>query len=361
LRRTNQRYDVIAMGTLDSQTLLSGMSSVRLDNYVYTVESLRSVRDHLRPGGSVVEYHMSASDWIAAKVFQTTAEAFRQIPRAELRNRVLFNLTVAAGAAAAGTTVKDAPPVLFQQIEVPRDDWPYLYLKRRTIAAHYVVALLGVLAVALTMIVGVTRGRGRGTGALFLRPTARDLALFSTGAGFLLLESKSVTEMSLLFGATWTVNLLVFASILTVIGIANACAARPSTRALSTIFVGLFLSIGVAYVIPISPLLALPRWGQWLAAGLIVGGPVYFAALVFALIFRDHSETTRGLAFNLVGAIVGGVLEYAAMVTGVKALYLIASLSYVCALAAVRRMQSAPIAHDAQATDRPPERERLIA
>jgi spermidine synthase len=53
LRTTQKKYDLIVFGTLDSQTLLSGMSSVRLDNYVYTVESFRAARAALAPGGSL--------------------------------------------------------------------------------------------------------------------------------------------------------------------------------------------------------------------------------------------------------------------------------------------------------------------
>ena len=41
LQRTEERYDVIVFGTLDSLTRLSAMSSVRLDNFVYTEDSLR--------------------------------------------------------------------------------------------------------------------------------------------------------------------------------------------------------------------------------------------------------------------------------------------------------------------------------
>jgi SAM-dependent methyltransferase len=340
LRHTNQRYDVIVMGTLDSQTLLSGMSSVRLDNYVYTVESMESVRDHLKPDGSLIAYHMSPREWIAAKVYQITAEAFHQIPRGVMQKPWLFNLTVVAGAGARGMTVDSVPRMLLGDVELPQDDWPYLYLLHRSLAAHYVVALLSVLGIAGLFIWLAARGDRDSDGRDMLDALGpRDLALFTTGLGFLLLESKSITEMSLLFGSTWTVNLLVFASILTVIGIANGVAGRLSPGALPALFLGLFAGLGIAYAVPIHALLGLSSAAQWLAGGLLVGVPVFFAALVFAILFRDHANPTRGLGYNLMGAIVGGVLEYAAMITGVKTLYLIAGAAYVVTLLAVRRMQ----------------------
>jgi hypothetical protein len=41
---------------------------------------------------------------------------------------------------------------------------------------------------------------------------------------------------------------------------------------------------------------------------------------------------------NLLGAIVGGLLEYAAMAVGIKALYLIAAAAYLGTLLAVLRV-----------------------
>jgi hypothetical protein len=139
------------------------------------------------------------------------------------------------------------------------------------------------------------------------------------------------------------VNLLVFASILTVIGIANGVAGRLSVTALPALFVGLFVGLGIAFSVPIHALLGLPTAAQWLAGGMLVGVPVLFAALVFAILFRDHANPTRALGYNLMGAIVGGVLEYAAMVTGVKTLYLIAGAAYVVTLFAVRRLQEGTV------------------
>ena len=50
LRSTRNIYDLIVYGLLDSHTLLSHTSSVRLDSYVYTVEGLREARARLEAG-----------------------------------------------------------------------------------------------------------------------------------------------------------------------------------------------------------------------------------------------------------------------------------------------------------------------
>ncbi len=339
LRRTSQHYDVITMGTLDSQTLLSGMSSVRLDNYVYTVESLRSAQQHLKSSGSLIAYHMSPRPDIAAKVYQLTANAFGQLPRAAWGNDGLFDLALVAGAGARGITLDSVPRPLLQDVTLPTDNWPYLYLRQPTIPAHYVLALIGVLLTAWLLLAVTTRATGGPSHRrpLLGRPDAREVALFAMGVGFLLLETKSVTEMSLLFGSTWMVNLLVFASILTLIGAANLAAGRLKDQAIPWLFVMLFASLGVAYVVPAHSLLWLAPAAQWAVGALLVGLPIAFAALAFAVMFRAQRQATRGLAFNLLGAIVGGILEYAVMLTGIKSLYLIGALAYLGALVALQR------------------------
>jgi hypothetical protein len=215
-------------------------------------------------------------------------------------------------------------------VAVPRDNWPYLYLSGRTIPAHYLKALGIVLAIALGL-VGAAAGKSLRGGGGF------DGAMFFMGAGFLLVETKSVTEMSLLFGSTWTVNLLVFSSILVTILIANLLVLRKPWPSLRMPFGLLFASLGLAYVIPVRNVLWLGLVGQWIIGGLLVALPILFAATIFAMLFLTRANPTRALAYNLVGAIVGGVLEYSSMITGVKALYLIAAAAYLGALWFTRR------------------------
>src|SRR5262249_46976027 len=149
----------------------------------------------------------------------------------------LFNLTVVAGAGAEQVAPGSVDPELLERVALPHDDWPYLYLKQPTIPAHYLTALAGVIVIAAALIGLAMRGlpaAAAGPGAL-----RADAALFGMGIGFLLLESKSVTEMSLLFGSTWSVNLLVFASILIVIAASNAIVSRVPRGSLSALFLGL--------------------------------------------------------------------------------------------------------------------------
>lgn len=334
--RTEQRYDLVLLGTLDSQTLLSGMTSLRLDNYVYTAEAFQAARALLKPGGSLVAYHMSGYPYIAAKIYRLLEQAFDEPPavRYESPHR-LFNYTFVAGRAAQRATAWTTPEsILATAVTVPEDDWPYLYLRRPTLPDHYLQALAMVLLVALVFV-------GVGLGPKQLRLQSFDWGMFFLGGGFLLVETKSVSEISLLFGATWTVNLVVFYSILTVILIANIWVLGRPRHGTRWPFVGLFLSLVVAYAIPARSLLPLGLVGQWVVGGLMVALPILFAALIFAVLFRSRTANpTAALAANLLGAIVGGVLEYSSMIVGIKTLYVIAAVFYVAAFLASERVKS---------------------
>jgi spermidine synthase len=337
LRTTNKKYDLIVFGTLDSQTLLSGMSSVRLDNYVYTVESFQAARARLAPGGSLFVYHMSALDYISAKIYRMLDQAFDQPPGVFYGHMNLFNHVFVEGAAAS-----KVPPLPVARLNLLRsaesdshDDWPYLYLRSRTLPGHYIAALLAMLIVSgMFVVLGGRSTLVRGF----------DGAMFFMGAGFLLVETKSVTEMSLLFGSTWTVNLLVFSSILVMVLAANVLVMRRRPRRATPLFLGLFASLAIAWALPASQLLSLGLGMQWVLGGLMVALPIFFAAVIFSTLLSQREDGSRALAYNLLGAIIGGALEYTSMIVGVKGLYLIAAALYLCAMALTwRRERAGPV------------------
>ena len=286
LRTTKQKYDVIIFGTLDSQTLLSGMSSVRLDNYVYTVESFKSARARLTDNGTMIVYHMSAQPYIRAKIYQMITEAFGSPPGVFAHNKILFNLVFVAGKAAS--LVPPADPAAMAELKTPytlaHDDWPYLYLRGRTLPGHYIGALFAVLLIAAAMM-------AIGGGEVMAR--GFDGAMFFMGAGFLLVETKSVTEMSLLFGSTWTVNLLVFASIMIMVLAANLWVMRNPVKRTMPLFGFLFGTLLLAYLVPASRLLALGTLGQWILGGLMVALPVFFAAMIFSTLLEANGRRAR--------------------------------------------------------------------
>src|ERR1043166_4441744 len=254
---------------------------------------------------------MSPRPYIAAKIYQMIGDAFGSPPGVIGGMYNLFNVVFVAGAAAprAGPAQANLMADLKERVLIPHDDWPYLYLRERVLPAHYVAALLAVLLIAATMI-GVAGGRELRQGV--------DWTMVFMGAGFMLVETKSVTEMSLLFGSTWTVNLLVFSSIMVMVLLATLVVLKRRSMPLAGLFAGLFVTLLVAYLLPASSLLGLGVVGQWVAGGLMVALPIFFAALIFSTLLGGRPEGARALGYNLIGAILGGVLEYSSMVIGIK-------------------------------------------
>jgi hypothetical protein len=329
LKKTNKKYDLIILGTLDSQTLLSGMSSIRLDNYVYTVESLKAVREHLKKDGILILYHSSGNPYIAEKIFWIFAEAFGKPPllKFEPEHR-LFNFTFVGGSKAtapqdyafsySGKT--DSAGKKIPTFLLPTDDWPYLYLKRPVIPVHYLKAG-GIILLFSVFLVWMSTG--------IKNPGCPDGTLFFLGFGFLLLETKSVTEMSLLFGSTWLVNVLVFSSILFMILLANLWVLKKEYWNKNWVFGLLALSLVASYLIPAQSLLGIPVAVQWLVGGIKVALPLFFASIIFALVFKTRKHAALALGYNVIGAVFGGVLEYSSMALGTKSLYLLSLIMYL--------------------------------
>jgi SAM-dependent methyltransferase len=334
LKKSKKKYDVIILGTLDSQTLLSGMSSIRLDNYVYTMESLQSVQKHLKQDGVVIIYHSSLNISIPLKLAKILTDIFGIHPLIQFeKEHRLFNYTFVAGSNTEAVNdfgyffpaLKNNDQITEDLISPPTDDWPYLYLDEPGIPKHYLQA--GGLILLLSLI-SIIFSAGRKN---LKNP---DWTLFLFGASFLLLETKSVTEMSLLFGSTWQVNVLVFAAILSLIFVANIFILLKGPFDKTKLFVGLFISIMISYATPTHSLLALPLAGQWIAGTLITAVPLFFAGMLFSQIFQNRLEPVTSLGFNLMGAICGGLLEYSSMALGTKNLYLLALVLYILAFLA---------------------------
>lgn len=323
LRAPPRKYDVITFGTLDSQSLLSGMSAVRLDNFVYTVESFRAARAALKPGGSIVLFHLSGYESIAARLYQLLDLTFGSPPLEISEDDLLFNHTFIAGAGARDTTTAAVPVTLRTPVELSTDDWPFPYLLSRGLPQHYVVALIAVLLLSV-LLIGAAAG-----GAAMRTP---NWSMFFLGVGFLLLETKGITAMSLLFGSTWIVNLAVIASILIVALTGTVLTARGRAPSVLRCLVVVAVLLAIAAIVPGTVLVTTLPGLRWLIAGVSVGLPVLFGSMIFSQTFALQAEPTSALAFNILGGVAGGVLEYSSMMLGIRALNWIALGAYALAV-----------------------------
>jgi len=143
----------------------------------------------------------------------------------------------------------------------------------------------------------------------------------------MLLETRGVTELSRLIGTTWIVNALVIASFLTMGLLANTLVVfRPVSR--NVAYAALFILLILGMSVPYSLFGALPTLERILAAAVLVGLPVFFSGLIFSLGFRDIRYPAQGLGVNLIGAVIGGVLENLVMIGGTPILGVLAIALY---------------------------------
>src|SRR4030095_9804892 len=108
-------------------------------------------------------------------------------------------------------------------VSMPTDDWPFLYLRTRGIPAMYLTVMIAlglfVMLFALYLQVSGRKHHTRAQSDVLVKG-----AFFCMGLAFLLLETKSVVQFSLLFGTTWLNNSLVFIAILLLVLAANGTA-----------------------------------------------------------------------------------------------------------------------------------------
>jgi hypothetical protein len=154
------------------------------------------------------------------------------------------------------------------------------------------------------------------------------------GTAFLLLETKSVIQFSLLFGTTWLNNSLVFLAILVLVLLANWAAA--ALRGDWILWPAYALVVGFALASVFYPLGNLLAWQNELArfvvASLFTFAPIFFGNLIFSVSFR-HRKTAESLfGWNLLGATIGGMLEYTSMVFGYRSLAAIVAICYTLVL-----------------------------
>ena len=330
-QRTNDRYAAVVFGFLDSHTLLSSFSSLRLDNFVYTKESLARVKDLLLPGGRVFLTFAVNRSWINDRLVRMLREVFDQPPEMLATTGQLYANGVVYTTCRpfeGETTCKDAVATALaitgdETIEAATDDWPFLYLKDRSIPGHYqafilTIVLLGVLALLL-----LPRGQRQ-----------LKLPYLFMGAAFFLLEASNVVALSLMFGSTWTVNVLVFGGILLLVLLANL-ASGTALRRLPRLVLFLLLlgNLLAAWLIPSSALLAIqPVALQYVFAVAVFLGPIFFSSLIFASLIDKEPNLHQAYGSNLLGALLGAGCEYVSLLLGFKTLLLVPMFLYALTL-----------------------------
>jgi len=333
MQNSRDRFDLITFSLLDSHTTSSHYSNIRIDNYVYTREALTAARKLLTADGVMVVKFQVGKPFIAGRLKSTLTNVFGETP---VQFSVDRSFTVSPGT----FFVSGDPQRIAAAIQEPgfrhhlethstipieaapmtTDDWPFFYQHAPGLPSSVIVISL-VLA---------------GVCWFLMQRTAVPVSeiawpFFFLGAGFMLMESQIVSRMALLFGTTWLVNSITISGLLFLIVGANMLE-RAGVRVPTNVAYGaLFVSILVAYSVPVSALLSESLALKLAGAIVVLCSPVFFASIIFIRTFAAARFSGAALGSNLLGALVGGLLESLSMWIGLRSLLFLAMALYAAA------------------------------
>jgi SAM-dependent methyltransferase len=368
LRTTERKYDLVVYALVDSLILHSGYANIRLESYLFTEQAFEDVRRVLKPDGIFVMYNYYRQGWIVQRVAAMATRVFGcdpivlPLPYAEtlkssetagfttiiagcnprismaFQQRGKFwlnrlppeNLSVNGfdtppGSAPAqhGDWMPIAPAKLVYDNEGSKqwttDDWPFLYVSGKLIPDLTIrsMILLGVLGLAM---VYLFKPKGR------WRPNNR---MFFLGAAFMLLETKAVVQMALLFGSTWLVNSAVFFTALVLILGANLYVIKMPSVRLGLHYAGLLVLLSASVLVPFDEFLSGGIVWRYVVPCVLALGPMFFAGVIFARSFRDEANPDQAFGSNIAGSVIGGLAESFSTLLGFRHLLILAICFYI--------------------------------
>jgi hypothetical protein len=194
-----------------------------------------------------------------------------------------------------------------------------VYLGGNSIPSLYLVTL-GLILLASLLLVRSAAGPYRRMGGY--------LDLFFMGAAFMLLETKNIVQFALLFGTTWFVNALVTAGVLIAVFAAVEVSRHVVIRRPPLLYAALLAALAIAWAVPPESLLSLSPLPRFVVAVVVAFAPIFGANMVFAQRFRDTADSGTAFGANLLGAMVGGILEYLALIVGYRWLLVLVAVLY---------------------------------
>jgi Spermine/spermidine synthase domain len=328
LQQTKTKYNMILFALPDSLTLVAGQSSLRLESYLFTLQAMQTAKADLAPGGVFAMYNYYRTNWLKNRLAGTLQAAYGHPPCSSTARHTLSMLTISASPAAVDCKQMWQRPA--SVVPPATDDHPFVYLKGKAIPGYYLLTLAMILLVSILSVraVGGPLRRMRGYADLFFM-----------GAAFLLLETKNIVQFALLFGTTWLVNALVFAGVLLAVLAAVEISRHVTIRRPVWLYAALLAALIAAWAVPADSLLSLSAIPRFVLAVLLAFTPILLANLIFSQRFRETSDSAVAFGANLLGAMIGGLLEYTSLSLGYRWLLVMVAVLYALAYVSGRMRQ----------------------
>src|SRR5713101_6676789 len=133
--------------------------------------------------------------------------------------------------------------------------------------------------------------------------------MFFLGAAFMLLETKAVVQIALLFGSTWLVNSAVFFTALVLILGANLYVIKMPSVRLGLHYAGLLVILSASVLVPFDEFLSGGIVWRYIVPCVLALGPMFFAGVIFARSFRDEANPDQAFGSNIAGSVIGGLVQ----------------------------------------------------
>lgn len=349
IRHTNEKYDLILYGLLDSHTSLSSNGGIRLDSYVYTVQAFEEAKKKLTKDGYISLTFGVASKKLGIKIFRMLKKAFNDkdptvymyVPGAEklddkffvdgdlykknfIEAKYTFLISNNANKVFRFNDQSDIAKVNFFdndeiKVSLSNDDWPFFYMPVKIWPKSYVIILILIFVCSF----------------LFIKKTSTlnrknfSITCFFLGAGFMLIETKGITEIALIYGSTWFVITIVIGFILLMAYLANLLIIKNGQIKSSIIYFLLIISLLFGYFFTFVDTTIFSSIILKIVVPLILTVPIFFSGLAFSKELSVENHVGVALSSNILGAIFGGLIEYNSMYFGFKSLYLLGIVMYL--------------------------------
>lgn len=335
IKYSKERFDLILYSVLDSHSNLSGKGGIRLDSFVYTAESFQEAKTKLNPNGFLVLSFAISTQELGVKIYKMLQNAFNGKDPIVLtgssnginefnKGIYIFVISENLDQFTKINKTKFYKTNIFQKsinsekIDISTDDWPFFYMIKKVYPVSYVSVIFLIFLISYYFMKNINNLNLRN-----FSPTC-----FFLGAGFMLVETKGITEAAKIFGGTWIVISIIILLILTMAFFANLLIAKKIKIAERTIYFLILVSIIVSYM---ASNFGIENYSLNLArilSPIFLTLPIFFSGLAFSNELKKLNSPSIALSSNILGALFGGLLEYNSMYFGFKFLYLFALVIY---------------------------------
>ncbi|TNE44236.1 MAG: hypothetical protein EP343_31280 [Deltaproteobacteria bacterium] len=325
LSHTHKRYDLILFADPHSVLRHSPLTQLRQENYLFTVESFRQSFERLTSGGELVIYGAFNVPWLQRKLRAMLRKATQREPQVfgQADKQTILMVSRNSPSSARATD---------QTLSLATDNWPFLYLQSKRLPRPYQIALFTLLGSFLLFVFILGLAPARGSQALEQRLWLTPIIFFGLGAGFVLLQSKGIVQLSLWMGTTWQNHGYIFVGSLFSTWVAALLARYLPAKSIVVFVLGLSLTLALQVTLPTSTITQVTGSSLRLVTALaFLLGPLFFASLLFSSLLRHTSAGSFWIGWNLLGAVVGGALESLSLWKG----YAFLSWMAVCVYGAV--------------------------